>query len=188
MTDPAPSDETLVARVASGDTAALEALFDRYARAISGLGWKILGDGVGAEDLVQETFWRVWTRARSYDPRRGKVSSWLFGIGQHLAIDHLRRRRRQPEPAGEDAGEARPDPEADVQQAADKSIERSIVRAAVESLPGDQRRVLELAYFQGLSRREIAEALDLPLGTVHTRARLGLLKLRAELISRGYPG
>jgi RNA polymerase sigma-70 factor (ECF subfamily) len=183
-----PSDEVLVARVAAGDSAALEALFARYGRTLIGLGWKILGDRAAAEDLVQETFWRVWTRAKTYEPARGRVSSWLFGIGHHLAIDHVRRRRSRPDPVDAESGEGRADPEADVAEAAADSIERRVVREAVDSLPGEQRRVLELAYFQGLSRREIAEALGLPLGTVHTRARLGLMKLRAQLKARGYAG
>jgi RNA polymerase sigma-70 factor (ECF subfamily) len=182
------SDEDLLARVARGDTSALEALFDRYAPSIKGLGRKILGDDAGLDDLVQETFWRMWIRAGTYEPKRGRVASWLFGIAHHLAIDDLRRRRSRPDPVELDPVEAYPDLGADVAQAAQSSMESKLVREAFDALPLDQRRVLEMAYFEGLTRREIARALGVPLGTVHTRARLGLMKLRAELRARGYEG
>lgn len=182
------SDEDLLSRVARGDTTALEALFDRYAPSIRGLGRKILGDDAGLDDLVQETFWRMWTRAGTYEPKRGRAASWLFGIAHHLAIDHLRRRQSRPDPVELEPAEGYPDLSTDVAEAAQASIESKLVREAFQALPGDQRKVLELAYFEGRTRREIADVLQVPLGTVHTRARLGLMKLRAELRARGYEG
>lgn len=180
------SDEALVERVSAGEPDALEVLFARYASAVAGLGRKILREPSAIEDLVQETFWRVWNGAGSYRAGRGRFSSWLFGIAHHQAIDQLRRARSRPHALESDSDMETVDPETDVAEAAGQSILRSVVQEAFGTLPEDQRRVLELAYFRGLSRREISETLGVPLGTIHTRARLGLLKLRVELRTRGY--
>ncbi len=186
MTASGPEEDALMSRVVQRDAAALETLYDRYAPAVAGLGWKILGDRAAVEDLVQEAFWRVWTRADSYRAERGRFASWLFGIVHHLAVDHLRRMAGQEARTGLDPAEERPDPEVDVAGAAARQSEGAAVREALEALPQDQRRLIELAYFGGLTRMEIAQTLKIPVGTVHTRARLGLLKLRAELETRGY--
>lgn len=180
------SDEALVERVSSGDSAALEILYVRYGPAVAGLGRKILGERSAMDDLVQETFWRVWNGASSFQPGRGRFSSWLFGIAHHQAIDQLRRARSRPHALESESEVEAVAPETDVADAAGESILRSVVQEAFGTLPDEQRRVLELAYFRGFSRREISEALGVPLGTIHTRARLGLIKLRAELRTRGY--
>jgi RNA polymerase sigma-70 factor (ECF subfamily) len=173
-------------RVSAQDSAALEALYERYGSAVAGLGRRILVERGAVDDLVQETFWRVWTGAGSFRPSRGRFSSWLFGIAHHLAIDHLRRARSRPQALDQEQEAEGIDLETNVAEAAEISIVSALVREAFGALPSEQQRVLELAFFRGLSRREISETLGVPLGTIHTRARLGLLKLRAELQTRGY--
>ena len=184
------SDEQLVAQAAGGDAPALEILYDRYAPAVMGLALKMMGDRAAAEEVVQETFWRVWRNADSFRAERGSVAGWLFGIARNLTIDMCRRRSIRPQPAltaeEERRVERAPDPNVDVAQAAWTAIKRRQVRAALAELPPPQRRVIELAYFGGLTRQEIAEATGEPLGTIHTRARLALQKLRETLKAQGF--
>ena len=150
-----------------------------------GLALRILADPGAAEEVVQETFWRVWQRASAYRPERGVFAGWLLRITRNLAIDILRREKIRPpvaesDPAG-GAWELQPDPAADVPEAVAALHDAGMIRAALAALPSEQRKVLELAYFRGLTRQEIAAAIAAPLGTVHTRARLGLEKLRQAL-------
>lgn len=180
------SDEVLATQAARGNSAALEALYDRYAPTVLGLTFKIVGDRAVAEDVLQETFWRVWKSADTYQSERGSFTSWLFRIARNLAIDAYRRRSTRPQriPDGKDdvsVLEQVPDPAMDVADAAQANIQNSRIRLALASLPGVQRQVIELAYFYGMTRQEIAEATGEALGTIHTRARLGLQKLREEL-------
>ena len=183
------TDEQLMTRAANGDPAALEALYDRYASAVMGLAMKIMADRATAEEIVQETFWRAWRKADSFRAGRGPFPGWLFGIARNLSIDIWRRRQTRPQPAFDGDDEQRidlvPDPEADVAESAWLAAKHSQVRAAMADLPPAQRQVIELAYFQGLTRQEIAEAIGEPLGTIHTRARLGLQKLRESLQAQG---
>ena len=180
-----PTDEALIARVARRDKQALELLYDRYRGGALGLAYKILGERNAAEELVQEAFWRVWQHARTYQPGRGQFSTWLFGIIHHLAIDELRRRKVRPAALSLDADESAvrdvPDDAVDVAEEAYASVTGEQVRDALAQLPGPQRSVIELAYFQGLTHQEIAERMGEPVGTVHTRARLALLKLKEAL-------
>jgi RNA polymerase sigma-70 factor (ECF subfamily) len=180
------SDETLATQAAKGNSAALEALYDRYASMVLGLTFKIVGDRAVAEDVLQETFWRVWKSADTYQSERGSFASWLFRIARNLAIDVHRRRGTRPqgmptEVDGASTLEQVPDPAMDVAEEAQLNIQNRRIRLALASLPGVQRQVLELAYFYGMTRQEIAEATGEALGTIHTRARLGLQKLREEL-------
>ncbi len=183
------SDEDILARIADGDSTALAALYERYARVVYGLALRMLGNRELAEDLVQETFWRVWRRSSTFNRERGRVASWVLGIAHNLAIDELRRQRLRPTPVYED--DARPvlkeleDEEVDVAAAALGSEQRSILLQALAHIPSEQREVIELAYFGGLSQREIAERLQNPVGTIKTRARLALQKLRDVLIAQG---
>ncbi len=176
-------DDQLIARVASGDRRAFEQLYDRYASTVYGVALRMLGDREVAEDAVQEIFLRVWKRAGSFDRSRA-FAPWLFGIAHNYGIDELRRRRARPQPVYEDDEHPVlseiPD-DIDVGEAAVLSDQRRIVREALEQLPEEQRQALMLAYFGGLTQQEIATRLGNPLGTVKTRMRLGLQKLRSLL-------
>jgi RNA polymerase sigma-70 factor (ECF subfamily) len=181
-------DETLVTKVARGDSAALEVLYDRYASRVLGLSMKILGDQALAEDILQETFWRVWQSAATYQSQLGPFTGWLFRIARNLSIDAYRRRNVRPqvlksarEADSDPILDQTPDPNMDVAEQAQSILTNQQVRRALASLPGVQRQVIELAYFYGMTRQEIAEATGEALGTIHTRARLALQKLRGEL-------
>lgn len=180
------SDEVLAVQAARGSSAALEALYDRYASIVLGLTIKIVGDRTVAEDVLQETFWKVWKSADTYQPERGSFASWLFRIARNLAIDAYRRRSTRPQVLpdandNESVLEQVPDPEMNVAEEAQLKIQNKRIHVALASLPGVQRQVIELAYFYGMTRQEIAAATGEALGTIHTRARLGLRKLREEL-------
>ena len=184
------ADEQLVARIVRGDAAAFEVLYDRYAPTVMGLALRIVADRALAEEVMQETFWRVWQNAASFQAQRGAFAGWLLGITRNLAIDLCRRRSVRPQvlldQADESPIERVPDQSADVPEAAWTAIKHQQVYAALSDLPPDQRRVIELAYFGGLTRQEIAAKTGEPLGTIHTRARLALKKLRATLLAQGF--
>jgi len=186
------SDEVLASQVARGSAIALEAIYDRYSSIVLGLVLKILGERGAAEDVLQETFWRVWKSANTFQPQRGSFSSWLFRIARNLAIDVYRRGNVRPQvmPDGDGiaAMEQVIDPEIDVAQQALSAIENRQVRSAMSLLPREQKQVLEMAYFQGMTRQEIAERTGEALGTIHTRARLALQKLREELERQKFEG
>lgn len=180
------SDKALVAQVAQGSSAALEALYDRYAPTVLGISLKVIGDQSAAEDVLQETFWRVWRSAATYQSQRGPFTGWLFRIARNLAIDAYRRRNTRPRSITDvDDSDSKidqmPDPTMDVQEQAQSVLKNRQVRNALASLPRVQRIVIEMAYFYGMTRQEIAEATEEALGTIHTRARLALQKLREEL-------
>ena len=183
------SDEILVARVASGDRTALESLYDYHAAAVLGISLKIIGDRSAAEDVLQETFWRVWQSAVTYQSQRGSFTGWLFRIARNLAIDAYRRRSVRPQTIIETADanpilDQLPDPDMDVEDQAQSNLKAQQVRNALTILSREQRQVIEMAYFYGMTRQEIAEATGEALGTIHTRARLGLQKLRKKLEGR----
>jgi RNA polymerase sigma-70 factor (ECF subfamily) len=181
MTDPGAGDEELIAAVARGDHPAVLALYDRHGRLAYGLAYRILGDAGAAEEAVQDAFMRVWRRAATFEATRGAVRPWLLTIVHHCAIDlHRRRSGISPVVAGlDEIAERQPAPDAWSDVAARLDSDR--VRAAVATLPGDQRRAIEMAYFDGLTHREIAERDGLPLGTVKGRLRLGLRRLQGLL-------
>jgi RNA polymerase sigma-70 factor (ECF subfamily) len=172
-----PGDNELIAAVARGDHAALLGLYDRHGRTAYGLAYRILSDAGAAEEAVQDAYLRVWRRAETFDPARGTVRSWLLTIAHRCAIDILRRRAGAPPVvAGLDEiaeRQATPDAWSDVAE----RLEGERVRGAVAALPGEQRRAIEMAFFDGLTHREIAERDGLPLGTVKGRLRLGLRRL-----------
>ena len=187
------SDEFLAARVARGDSAALEALYDRHAPAVLGVLLKVIGERAAAEDALQETFWRVWKSASTYESERGSFTGWVFRIARNLAIDAHRRMNVRPQalsnPDDIDAlSDTTSDPDTDVVEQAQADFRNRQVRSALASLPSVQRQVIELAYFYGMTRQEIAEATGEALGTIHTRARLGLQKLREELEREEFEG
>jgi RNA polymerase sigma-70 factor (ECF subfamily) len=185
---PTTTDEMLIEAVAQGDQGALSELYDRYAAAIFGLTLKITGQREVAEELTQEVFLRVWRRAGTFSAGRA-VAPWLFGIAHNIAVDDLRRQRARPQPVYEDP--ERPilttiaDDGPAVEEEAWHAEQRRAIFRALDQLPPDQRQVLELAYYGGLTQREIADRTGSPLGTIKTRARLGLLKLRDLLIGQG---
>lgn len=171
--------------MAGGDRRALAALYDRFAARLFGLALRVTGERTDAEDVVAEAFAQCWRQAGSYHPDRGSVTAWLVTITRTRALDAVRRRTRQlrlVEAAGEDPG---PVALGTGPAATDAGVEsderRERVRVAITALPDAQREVLELAYFDGLSQREIADRLGAPLGTIKTRARLALARLREAL-------
>jgi len=179
-------DNALIQLVANGDSAALAALYDRYGRLAYGLAYRVLSDGSAAEEAVQDAFLQVWRKASTFDPERGAgFRAWLLTIVHHRSIDTVRRRSRHG------SREVELDPSAQYQGDPDPAIEvltnldRAQVQRAMATLPDDQRKVIEMAYFEGLTHREIAEWHDLPLGTVKGRLRLGLHKMHDALVSRG---
>ncbi len=176
------TDEQVLEHLREGESWAMAVLYDRYARLVFSLALKILNDRATSEEVVQEVFVKVWRRAGDYDADRGKFSSWLGGIAHHHAIDELRRRRVRPsatedEDAAEDIVADGPVPF----EAAVQSIERQRIAHALECIPAEQRQPIELAYFEGYTQQEIAEKLSEPLGTIKTRMRLGMHKLRGLL-------
>lgn len=185
------SDDLLVAQVVRGNSAALEILYDRYAPIVLGIALKVNPDQAMAEDVLQETFWRVWRSASTYQPRLGSFTAWLFRITRNLVVDLYRKNNARIQEIilsdGNSADiEQAPDPDANVAEQAQSFLNNRQVRAALETLPEAQRRVIEMAYFYGMTRQEIAESTGEALGTIHTRARLALQKLRRELEKQGF--
>jgi RNA polymerase sigma-70 factor, ECF subfamily len=179
-------DEELVQRVRNGDTAALEMLYSRYARVVYSFAVRIVGDGPTAEEILQEAFVRTWRQADTFRTVRGNFASWLLSITHNLAIDELRKRQRRPQRVdGVDISETLyglVDEATNVEEAAEAGALRERVAVAMATLPEAQRLAVELAYFHGLSQREIAAYLDEPLGTIKTRLRLGMSKLKDALV------
>ncbi|HEX2033879.1 MAG TPA: sigma-70 family RNA polymerase sigma factor [Chloroflexota bacterium] len=175
-------DEELVHLLVQQDVRALETLYHRYSRPVFSLALKILGDREVVEEVVQEVFLRLWTRAFGYDPQRGKLLSWLLTITHHRAIDELRRRRSQPEVDGlQEQLAPSEEPAADPSNSLAQVEQRETVQQALAQLPEAQRRPIEMAYYGGMTQVEIAMALREPLGTIKTRMRLGMQKLRLLL-------
>jgi RNA polymerase sigma-70 factor (ECF subfamily) len=178
----AAEDANLLARVAGGDLGhPLEELYDRYAARLYGLGLRLLADPGLAEELVQETFVRLWQSAGRYDPERGSVTSFVFAIARRLAVDLWRRPSSRPFTDLEEAGQSL---ERDPGDAVDRLLVGLNVRDALGSLPDGQREVLELLYLQDLTQRQVADRLGVPLGTVKTRAFYGLRTLKEALAER----
>jgi RNA polymerase sigma-70 factor (ECF subfamily) len=175
------SDEALLGRLASGpDEQALSELYDRYQGIMYGLAMRITQDSGSAQDAVQEAFVGVWRNAGRYDAQRSSARTWILSITHHRAIDIVRRRRPQsPLPETETLDEALRAP--DVWPEVARASDATAVRTALMALPDGQREVIELAYFGGLTQLEIAERAAIPLGTVKSRVRLGLVALRRQL-------
>jgi RNA polymerase sigma-70 factor (ECF subfamily) len=180
-------DEDLVGRLLSRDERALERLYDRYGRAIYSLVLKMLRDPARAEEISQEVFLKLWRRPESYVAGRGAFATWLLSVAHHRAIDELRTRRHEIYPLGDDDNPPREliDDGSDLADAAGLREQRVAVRSALATLPASQRQAIELAYFAGLTQREIADRLGEPLGTVKTRVRLAMQKLRLVLTQVG---
>ena len=179
-------DEQLVSLIVQQDQGGLGALYDRYGKAVFGLAYNLLGDAGQTEEVVQEVFLRVWLRASTYRPERGRLQTWIMSMAHHRAIDELRKRRRQRDILETEARLILMDSRAQEDTAAKEAEQREesgIVRKALESLPEEQRQVIRMSYYEGYSQTEIAELLQRPLGTVKTRMRLGMQKLKTALAS-----
>lgn len=177
-------DETLIRLVGRGRPDALNEFYDRYGRLVFSMAFNALGDRETAEEVTQDVFFRIWEKALTYRPGQARVSTWLVSIARYRAIDMLRQRRVRPEGASLAWDEVSYDslPRVDGPEgAAEQAQEAQRVRAALASLHPDQRQALALAYFQGLSHSQIAAHLGEPLGTIKTRIRLGMQKLRQLL-------
>jgi RNA polymerase sigma-70 factor (ECF subfamily) len=175
------ADSALLAQMSGGDEGALATLYDRWSDRVHSLAVHLLRDARDAEDIVEETFWQAWRGASRYDVTRGNVGTWLLTICRSRALDRLRSRRRRPEDTTLDDAPAAASPEPDAMDAMVTMETGRIVRAALAELPIEQRQALELAYFRGLSQSEIAERTGQPLGTIKTRVRLAMVKLRDKL-------
>ena len=175
-------DADVIPLLAAGDARAIESLYDRYGRLAFGLAFKMLNDRMAAEDVVQEAFVALWRHARSFDPDRGQVRSWLLRIVRNRAIDRIRGAGTHRETANIDDVELAVADTAWDHVSAD--ADRSQVRSLLSSLPLTQRRAIELSYFAGLSQPEVAATMQVPLGTVKSRQRLGLERMRQALASR----
>ena len=177
-------DRECLRRLAGGDGDAAARLYDRHARAVYSLVLRIVSDEADAEDVVQEVFAQAWRQAARYDASRGAVGAWLLVMARTRAIDKLRSRRARPDTQGADSQAAidgMPTAAPDIAATIIDAETARRVRTALAGLPLLQRLVIELAYYEGLTQREIADRLEEPLGTIKTRLRLGLLKLRDTL-------
>jgi RNA polymerase sigma-70 factor (ECF subfamily) len=176
-------DADLLRAVAQGDEESLAAIYDRYRTILFGLLFRILGNRAEAEDVLQEVFVQVWQRARDFDENRGKAFTWLVTLARSRAIDRLRSlgsRSRTIEAATKESADA----VGDAVEDAINNERGEVVRAALKELPEEQRAALLMAYFDGFSQSEIAERTNTPLGTVKTRMRTGMTKLREVLAPR----
>jgi RNA polymerase sigma-70 factor (ECF subfamily) len=178
---PDPADHALLERMRGGDEGALATFYDRWSDRVYSLAVHLLRDARDAEDIVEETFWQAWRNAARYDAMRGTVGTWLLTICRSRALDRIRARRRQPEDAPLDDAASLESSSPDPGAAMISNETGRLVRAALAELPAEQRQAVELAYFRGLSQTEIAEKTGQPLGTVKTRVRLAMVKLREKL-------
>jgi RNA polymerase sigma-70 factor (ECF subfamily) len=182
-----PTDLDLLKRIVARDAAALADLYDRHSRLLFGLILRMVRDRGEAEDILQEVFVRVWTRAALYDPRLGAPTPWLVRLARNRAIDRLRTRRNRPfdsRPALDESAADQPSPGTDIHTPETVVLDaekRGTMLDALAGLPADQRRLIEAAFFEGYTHSELATHFKLPLGTVKTRIRAGMVALRQRL-------
>jgi RNA polymerase sigma-70 factor (ECF subfamily) len=176
-----PEDAGLIARLKQRDPDAMAELYDRYGRVVYAIIVRIVRDRALAEDLAQEVFLRVWNRAGSFDPERGALGPWVLTIARNQAVDYMKSLQGRAWKATETADSERLAAFADIEGEYLDSVRLQRVRTALESLNEQQRRVLELAYFEGLSQTETAARIQQPLGTVKTWTRSALKVLREQL-------
>lgn len=183
-----PSDESLALRVADGDVIAFAALYDRYSARIHAWAGHLLGASE-ADDVTQEVFFKLWDKARQFDPARGRFASWFGASARHHILGLARRRSREQRVVAAEAIDellgSTPDPAVPIESRVWMAERDVALAAAVRALPPEQRRALVLAYFAGLSQIEIATLLAIPLGTVKKRTRLALAKLRRAFLADG---
>ena len=171
------ADDALILLVAERNREAFIALYDRHAAKVYGLALRMLGEQMAAEEVTQDSFLKLWTRADSFSIKKGTLLAWLLTITRRTALDRIRLEDRRPEfssPADpEDAWRLSPDPNSQTDEARWRSL-----HFALQDLPVDQRQVIELVFYHGMSQSQIATYINTPLGTVKTRLRLGMEKLR----------
>jgi RNA polymerase sigma-70 factor (ECF subfamily) len=177
----ASDDLAVVRRMAAGDAHAVAELYDRFAAVLLAVARRIVGGAGDAEEVLQESFLQAWNQAARYDPQRSSVSTWLILIARSRALDRLRSRQARDRAADGAAAEPKPDTSSAAELSVLHAERRRRVREVLAELPDEQRRVLELAFYEGLSQSEIATRTGAPLGTVKTRALLGMKKLRQAL-------
>lgn len=187
---PPLNDEDLMHGIMDGKSSALGELYDRYGRLVYSLSYQVVGDPATAEEITQEVFLQVWNKAGTYQAGQGKVVTWLTSVARHKAIDSLRRKGARPE--GHQVGFETED-ELDlvdpvgVEEQVENSQRSLAIRRAIAHLPAEQQKALALAYFKGMTHQEVANLIGEPLGTVKTRIRLAMLKLRQLLESEKSP-
>jgi RNA polymerase sigma-70 factor, ECF subfamily len=177
-------DVSLIHSMAQGQTGALSELYDRYNRLVFGLALAVVGDRAIAGEITLDVFTRIWQRAGTYRAGRARVTTWMTAITRHHAIDVLRRQNARPEANSvrwEDLAVEAQSTGRDLEAGVELALQQKRVRAAVAQLPPDQRQALALAFFKGYTHLQIAKVLQQPLGTVKTRIRLGMQKLRQLL-------
>ena len=182
-----PEDRNLIDKIRSGEVDGMELLYDKYAAVLNGMLYKIVRDKTEAEDLLQEVFIQVWDRIDSYDTTRGSVFSWLATITRNAAIDKTRSKIYKTRVReSTELDNIQFNLNTDIPNPLENSIladHTKLVREALGQIPHEQREVIEIAYYQGMSQSEIAEQMQLPLGTVKSRMRQGMMKLRDLLKS-----
>jgi RNA polymerase sigma-70 factor, ECF subfamily len=166
-------DAALIARLGAGDETAMADLYDRYAGIVYGVALRVLGNTTAAEDVLQEVFLQLWRNPRAFDAERGRLAPWLAVIARNRAIDLLRKR-----PMEEEINELPIATSVNLEDTAGQRLAVEKVRSAMQTLPAEQRKALEMAFFEGLTHTEIAGRTGEPLGTVKTRIRSALLSLR----------
>jgi RNA polymerase sigma-70 factor, ECF subfamily len=172
------------ARLCAGEEAALSELYDQYSSFVYGLAQRVIGDARAAEDVSQEVFLHLWEHPEAFDPGRGSMRTWLGTLTHRRAVDHVRREEARRRRALREASR-RPTTVPDVDEIATALVTAERVRAALDVLPPEQRACIDLAYFGGLTYRQVAEALDIPEGTAKSRLRLGLRRIAEELEAEG---
>ena len=180
----AARDRQLVRRIEGGDEEAFRSLFEAYGSSAMALASRVLRQVHLAEEIVQESFLSLWLSPELYDERRGSVKAWLMTMVHHRAVDAVRREEAQRRRADDQVAglrEATDDPSDQIVETVGAPAEREAVRTALRVLPDEQRKVLELMYFDGLSQTQVAEKTGAPLGTVKSRALLGMRRMRSEL-------
>lgn len=172
-----PEEAALIERIRSGDETAMEDMYDRYSGIVYGVALRVLGDTSAAEDVLQEVFLQLWRNPQSFDANRGKLPAWLAVIARNRAIDHLRKR-----PPEEDLSGVSVSTGLNLESEAAQRLAVEKIRAVFSRLPLDQRRALEMAFFEGMTHTEIASKTGEPLGTIKTRIRAGLLTVRKAVL------
>jgi RNA polymerase sigma factor (sigma-70 family) len=170
-------------RVVAGDDTALREVYDQYSSFVYGLAVRVIGDTRAAEDVSQDVFVAFWERPAAFDPARGSLRTWLGTLTHRRAVDHVRREEARRRRAEREASRAVTEP--DVEEMATALLTAERVRAALELLPADQRRAIQLAYFGGKTYRQVAETLGIPEGTAKSRLRLALRRIADALEAEG---